>query len=148
LPIYYRFFRTSKSLTFNDAASHECVVRDAIEEVPIVKGLSSFCWFAYLPLLRRVPATRVTACALATAGPSLTPRSRQAVRPSYGLAPAYRDDRDVLEPGVSLVGPVLDGIALRLRVPDQRGFLPPGAQPVTPILAQADLTLLLRQRIA
>jgi hypothetical protein len=54
----------------------------------------------------------------------------------------------VLEAGVSLVGPMLDGIALRLRVPDQRGFLPLGAQQVTPILAQADLTLLLRQRIA
>jgi hypothetical protein len=33
---------------------------------------------------------------------------------------------------------------LRLRVPDQRGFLPLGAQPVTPNVAQADLTLLLR----
>jgi hypothetical protein len=42
---------------------------------------------------------------------------------------------------------VLDGIALRLRVPDQRGFLPLGAQRVMPNFAQADLTLLLRQRI-
>jgi len=44
----------------------------------------------------------------------------------------------VLDAGVSLVGPVLDGIALRLRVPDQRGFLPLGAQPVTPNLGQAE----------
>jgi hypothetical protein len=57
------------------------------------------------------------------------------------------DDRDVLDAAVSLVGPVLDGIALRLRVPDQRGFLPLGSQPFTPYLAQADLTLLLHQRI-
>jgi len=44
----------------------------------------------------------------------------------------------VLDAAVSLVGPMLDGIALRLCVPDQ---------PVTPNLAQADLTLLPHQRI-